>query len=114
MTTIRLVLALVSVALLGCAVTQPSDSLSVVRVVAVGHPFTLTVGTIGPGNDFLSPPSISSAAIVFDSVSLGPIITPGGEGQVFYFTAREIGVAVVHFQRVPGDPNGIADLVEVR
>lgn len=57
-------------------------------IVPAGSEFTVTLGTVGPG-EYSSPPTVSSEVVQFLDVSLvGPYV-PAGPTQRFHFSARD-------------------------
>lgn len=81
-------------------------------VASVGEQFSVTLGTVGPG-EYESPPSISTDVVRFlgDSI-VGPYV-PAGERQAFGFAATAPGTAVVTFRHSGNNPT-VVDTVEVR
>jgi len=86
----------------------PSRALS----VSVGQQLDLTLQTVGPGQ-YASPPTVSSAAVVFLGDSLvGPPV-PAGPTQLFWFRAAAPGQSVVTFRHTWQNPT-VVDTVQVR
>ena len=72
----------------------------------------ITLQTVGPG-EYLSPPDVSSDALVFLNVSYVTPANPGGATQRFRFRAAARGVAVVTFRHSERD-QVVQDTVTVR
>jgi hypothetical protein len=84
------------------------------RTIAVpaATEFTVTLGTVGPG-EFTSPPTISSSSVRFLDAAVVPPYTPGGPTQRFRFLATTPGRAIILFQHSYNN-RSVEDTVEVR
>ena len=91
------------------------DAQSQTIVIAVGQPFDISLGNLGPGI-FQDPPTLSSDAVTYLSVEVVPPPTPGGPTQRFHFRAAHAGLSVVTLRRVLGDSllAIVVDTVQVR
>jgi len=74
--------------------------------------FTVTLGTVGPG-EYISPPTISSSSVRFLDAAVVPPYTPGGPTQRFRFLATTPGTAIIVFQHSYND-RSVEDTVNVR
>lgn len=95
---------------LGCGLTTTNGS----PPLAVGHHLTIQPPNVG-SSEYLSPPSISSGSVVFDSMASAalPIPSTAAEDQWFYFTALAPGVATIRFRHSPQD-SGYVEIVQVQ
>ena len=81
-------------------------------VIPAGTPFSVTLGTVGPGA-YSSPPTVSSSAVLFvDESEVGPS-TPAGPRQRFRFVAVSRGDAVITFTHTDLNPT-VQDTIQVR
>ena len=74
--------------------------------------FTVTLGTVGPG-EFIIPPQISSTSVRFLDAAVVPPYTPAGPRQRFRFLATTPGKAIIVFQHSYND-RSVEDTVSVR
>ena len=97
----------------GCSLGGPSTPFDAVVTAIVGRPFTIVPPNGGPVY-FQAPPTLSSAAVVFDSVRTArqSVAQNVAQLQTFYFTARAPGSVIVRFQRSASDA-GVIDWVNV-
>ena len=83
------------------------------RVAArVGDRIEITLQTVGPG-EYTSPPTISSAAVIFRDVTYCGVTVPAGPTQCFHLQAAAPGQAVITFKHT-GDNPAVHDTVDVR
>jgi hypothetical protein len=87
---------------------SPSQSFS----VKSGRELEVTLQTIGPG-EYVSPPTVSSAAVRFVDVQQVSPPVPAGATQRFRFLAVSQGVAIIVFQHTAQGPT-VEDAVEVQ
>lgn len=108
--------AVTALLLVGCSRDPMSvavtDTRSQTARVPAGAAFTVTLGTVGPGN-YSAPPAISAPAVVaYVTVNdVGPN-EPAGERQRFQFRALTRGDAIVVFHHTARAPT-IEDTVRV-
>ncbi|MGH7533209.1 MAG: hypothetical protein ACREL4_07960 [Gemmatimonadales bacterium] len=109
MSATRIAVITLLVGSLGCNVLPTSES----TTLAVGHRLTIQPPNVG-SVEYLSPPSVSSGAVVFDSMVSAVLPIPAGaaEDQWFYFTAVAPGVATIRIRHSPQD-SGFVEVVEV-
>ena len=74
--------------------------------------FTVTLGTVGPG-EYISPPKISSSSVRFLDAAVVPPYTPAGPTQRFRFLTTIPGKAIIVFQHSYND-RSVEDTVSVR
>ena len=110
MSAMRIAAAALLAGSLGCGLTTTNGS----PPVAVGHHLTIQPPNVGP-SEYLSPPSISSGSVVFDSMvsAVLPIPSTAAEDQWFYFTAVAPGVVTIRFRHSPED-SGYVEIVQVQ
>ena len=110
MSVARMAVAALLTGVVGCGLTASSSS----PPIAVGHRLTIQPPNVG-STEYLSPPSISSGAVVFDSMvsAVLPIPLGASEDQWFYFTAVAPGTATIRFRHSPQD-SGYVEIVHVQ
>lgn len=110
MNVVQIAAAAVLVGSVGCGATSPNSTIT----LGVGHHLTIQPPDIGP-SEYLSPPSISSGAVAFDSMVSAVLPIPSGaaEEQWFYFTTAAPGTAIIRIRHSPQDP-GYVEVVEVQ
>jgi hypothetical protein len=100
--------------LAGCG-GSPSEvdgSLGETLSVTAGQELSLTLQSIGPG-EYVSPPSVSSAALRFLDVRLAGPAVPAGVTQRFRFAALAPGRAIIVFHHT-GQSRTVEDTIDVR
>ncbi len=80
--------------------------------VTSGTQFTITLGTVGPG-DYAVPPAVSTTSVRYLTVSVVEPFVPAGPRQRFVFEANAPGTAVIVFSHTGNNPI-VADTVVVR
>ena len=89
-----------------------TGSTSQTVTVPAATEFTVTLGTVGPG-EYISPPKISSSSVRFLDAAVVPPYTPAGPRQRFRFLATTPGKAIIVFQHSYND-HSVEDTVSVR
>jgi hypothetical protein len=108
-------LAVAGLLLTGCGSegpTDPDESTGRAFTVQAGQHLEIRLQSIGPG-EYRSPPTVSSASIRFQGVSLVTPHVPAGITQRFRFQAVAPGRAIVTFQHSERSPT-VVDTVDVR
>lgn len=110
MSVARMAVAALLAGVVGCGLTASSGA----PPIAVGHRLTIHPPNVGP-TEYLSPPSISSGAVVFDSMvsAVLPIPLGAAEDQWYYFTAVAPGVVTIRIRHSPQD-SGYVEVVQVQ
>jgi hypothetical protein len=81
--------------------------------VDTGTDFTITLQTIGPGEQYESPPAVSSSIVRFLDVSQAAFAVPAGPTQLFRFHAESSGQAIIVFSH-SGNSAVVTDTIVVR
>jgi hypothetical protein len=89
-----------------------TGSTSQTVAVPAATEFTVTLGTVGPG-EYISPPKISSSSVRFLGVAFVPPYSPAGPRQRFRFLATMPGKAIILFQHSYNN-RSVEDTVDVR
>lgn len=88
-----------------------SDNTSQRLAVAAGTEFSITLGTVGPG-EYASPPVVSAPAVAYVDVAEVEPNVPAGPRQRFRFRATARGQAIIVFHHTGTNP-AVEDTVQV-